>query len=199
MRPRQASSPQNELQDKWRRKVTESMASCAGVLNQNFATLEQEAKEHIKSIRSLERNIKKQQQKLAHYEADTLMKDTTIQGLEEERAQLLQQLEYSKSDLDGRSSKLSKLEEKCRTYKEYLNEAVAEQQKLYKATKEKCDGAISQMQAEEEKRMALQKHELEQAEAAREHLRQTVKATVDEFSHKEQECKCGTDSFASVR
>lgn len=183
------STPTNELHESWRRKFQESMTSCAGVLNSNFASLEEEAKEHINSIHSLKRRIKKQEQKLAHYEADTSMKTNTIQELESERAALLQQLEDSKGELDGRSSRLSKLEEKCRMYKEYLNEAVAEQQELYKATKDKCDGAVSQMKQEEEKRRALQKRELEQAEAARQHLRQVVKATVDEFSRKEHECE----------
>lgn len=174
------------------------MTSCAGVLNSNFASLEEEAKEHINSIHSLKRRIKKQEQKLAHYEADTSMKTNTIQELETERAELLQQLEDSKGELDGRSSRLSKLEEKCRMYKEYLNEAVAEQQELYKATKDKCDGAVSQMKQEEEKRRALQKRELEQAEAAREHLRQVIKATVDEFSRKEHECEYVTKRVVSV-
>lgn len=193
MRPRQTFSPQNELHDKWRRKVNQSMASCAGVLNQNFATLEDEAKEHIKSIRSLERSIKKQQDKLVHFQADALQKDIVIQDLEKERAQLQKQLEESTTELNGRSSRLSKLEEKCRSYKEYLNEAVAEQQTLYKASKEKCDAAISKMYAEEEKRKALHKCELDQVNTSREHLRQVVKATIEEFSLKEQDCKCGND------
>lgn len=192
------SSPQNELQDKWRRKVTESMASCAGTLNRNFASLEEEAEEHIKSIHSLKRCIKKQQDQLAHYEADSSTKTNAIQELEEERAQLLKQLEDSKVELSGRSARLSKLEEKCRTYKEYLNEAVDEQQKLYKATRDKCDAAVTQMKGEEEKRKALQKRELKQAEAAREQLRQVVKATVDEFSRKEHECECDTNQAVSV-
>lgn len=174
------------------------MASCAGVLNRNFASLEEEAKEHIKSINSLKRHIKKQEQKLARYEADTSIKTNVIQELESERAGLLQQLEDSKVEVNARSSRLSKLEEKCRTYKEYLNEAIAEQQNLYKATKDKCDGAISQMKEEEGKRRALQKQELEQAEAAREHLRQVVKATVDEFSRKEHECEYSTEQVVSV-
>lgn len=196
IRPSQASSPQNELKDKWRRKVSESMASCAGVLNQNFAHLEEEAKQHIKSIHYLERRIMTQQDKLSQFEADAVAKSNAIQDLEEERAHLMEQLEASKAELDGRSSRLAKVEDKCRTYKEYLNEAVAEQQKLYRATKEKCDGAINQMKQEEEKRKALQKRELVQAEASREHLRQIVKSTVDEFAHKEHECKCNTDLVA---
>lgn len=174
------------------------MASCAGMLNRNFASLEEEAKEHIKSIHSLKHRIQEQQDQLAHHEADSSKKTNKIQDLQKERLQLLQQLEVSKVELSSRSARLSKLEDKCRTYKEYLNEAVLEQQNLYKATRDKCDVAVSQMKAEEEKRKALQKRELEQAEAAREQLRQVVKSTIDEFSRKEHECKCDISSTVSV-
>lgn len=189
VRGRPPPSPQNQLKQKWRRKVTDSMASFAGSWNQNFAALDEEANEYIRLINSLKSTIEQKQDQLSHYENNNKEKDRAIQRLEEGQVQLLGKLQQTKEELENRSSKLLKIEEKCRTYKEYLNSAVAEQQELYKATKSKCEGAINQMKEEEERRMALQERERVQIEAVREHLKQIVKTTVDEFKRKELECK----------
>lgn len=65
----------------------------------------------------------------------------------------------------------------------------AEQQKLYKATRAKCDQAVALIQTEEKKRNSLLDIERKNAEDVREKLMESVKSTVSEYKQKERECE----------
>ncbi|CAN8098451.1 unnamed protein product [Discula destructiva] len=147
----------------------------------------EEVNEHLTTIECLQSELKQQQNKISYYRKHDKETDDKLHELEGEHCQLLAEVQAKDKELQRTSSKISKLEEKCHQYKEYLNSAIAEQQKLYKATKAKCDGAVAQIKDEEKKRNALQEAERKNVEAAREKLNQLVNQTVNEYKHRERE------------
>lgn len=161
----------------------------AQALNSNFQMMRDGWRRKDQEISYLERNIRRQEQKLSNFQRQSEGKSGRIQELEEDRVRLQEQLESANQDLEDRSTKLSELQKKCRTYKEHLNSATAEQQDLYKAAKAKCETAIKQMREEEHKRKALDEQQRRDLQATRERLTQIVKSTVDEYSSKGRECK----------
>lgn len=148
-----------------------------------------EVNQHLVTIYTLKQKLKQQRGKMTSYKEEVEDKSAEVHQLEGERGHLLAEVQAKNEELQKTSGRMSKLEEKCRQYKEYLNSAIAEQQELYKATKAKCDGAVAQMKAEESKRKGFQDRELKRAEAVREELNQLVKSTVTEYQHQERECK----------
>lgn len=165
----------------------EKKAEFVRCLNEKFE-LETEAENNLlQVIAHLEQNLKRQQDRASGYKKQTQAQDKWIHELEAGHDQVISQLEATKQELEERSTKFSKLENKCRTYKEYLNTAISEQQSLYKASREKCEGAIAQMRVEERKHQVSLELERKQAEAVRERLSQRVKAVIDEAKHKDEQ------------
>lgn len=189
MKQRSKWTPAELLQDRFRQKLVTTAADLAGCFNDKFADIGAEVDKHLQTISDLKKGMSKQRHDLSHYKECISGKDHKIQQLEKHCSQLLAQVDNTQHELDARSSKVSKLEEKCRSYKDFLNNAIKEQQKLYKATKAKCDGAVTKMQAEERKRIALQEQESKKAEEVREKLQQLVQSTVSEYKQKERDCK----------
>lgn len=150
--------------------------------------------QHLQTISDLKKGMSKQHHDLSRYKECILGKDDKIQQLEEHCDQLLAKVNITREELDARSTKVSKLEEKCRSYKEFLNNAIAEQQELYKATKAKCEGTITMLHAEDTKRKALQETERKHAELTREKLNELVRSTVSEYKQKERECEYFSDN-----
>lgn len=140
-------------------------------------------------ISYLEHNLQKQEEKLSNFQKEGEGKARRILELEDHRVRLEKRLESANQQLEDRSTKVTELQKKCRTYKEHLNAATAEQQDLYKAAKAKCENAIKQMREEEHKRMALDEQQRKDLQATRERLTQMVKSTVSEYSLKERECR----------
>ncbi|KAK7716161.1 hypothetical protein SLS64_003313 [Diaporthe eres] len=167
----------------------------AQALNSHFEMMRSGWRRKEQEISYLERNIRKQEQKLSNFERQSEGKTGRIQELEEDRVRLQEQLESANQHLEDRSTKLSELQKKCRTYKEHLNSATAEQQDLYKAAKAKCETAINQMREEEHKRKALDEQQRKDLQATRESLTQIVKSTVSEYSSKEREFNNKLDSL----
>lgn len=189
MKQRPKWTPAELLQDRFHQKLVTTAADLAGCFNDKFADIGAEVNQHLQTISDLKKGMNKQRNDLSRYKDCILGKDNKIKQLEGHCNQLLAQVDSTRQELDARSTKVSKLEEKCRSYKEFLNNAIDEQQQLYTATKAKCDGAITKMQAEERKRIALQETEHKKAEETREKLNQLVQSTVMEYSQKERECK----------
>lgn len=163
--------------------------SLAQVLNINLGMLKEAWKKKDQERAYLERHLQKQEGTLSNFERQSEGKSMRIQELELDRGRLQEQVESVNQQLEDRSTRLSKLEEKCRTYKEHLNLATAEQQDLYTAAKAKCENAINQMREEERKRAVLGEQERKEVQATRERLTQIVKSTVTECSFKERECE----------
>lgn len=161
----------------------------AQALNSHFEMMRSGWRRKDQEISYLERNIRKKEQKLSKFERLSEGKSGRIQELEGDRVRLQEQLESANQHLEDRSTKLSELQEKCRTYKDRLNLATAEQQDLYKAAKKKCETAIQQMREEEQKRKTLDEQQREDLQATRERLTQIVKSTVADYRSKERECK----------
>lgn len=187
LRSRQLS-PQDQLKKAFIDKLAMHKGEVAGYLNEKWNNIEQQMDQQFQGvIAKLKRKLKRQETDMARCKEQTRDKDGIIRKLEKEHKQLVATLQATEKDLQERSARFSKLDEKCRTYKEHLNSAIAEQQELYKATKAKCDGAITQMRDEEGRRKHLQERERKQAEAARERLHQLVKNTIAEHAQKERE------------
>lgn len=187
LRPRQRS-PQGQLREMFVQKLAVHKGEVAGYLNDKWSDMEQQMDQQIHGIiADLKQKLKQQEFETSRYKKSTRFKDSKIKKLEEDHEQLVETLESSKRELQERTAKFSKLDEKCRKYKEYLNSAIAEQQELYKTTKAKCDGAITQMKDEESNRQVLQERERKNAEATRERLSQLVRTTVAEQKQKENE------------
>lgn len=176
-------------------KFTTAAAHISTSLNDSLGPLMDEVDQHLATICKLKQKLKQQKGKMSTYKEEVEDKNAEVQQLEGERGQLLAEVQAKDEELQKTSGKISKLEDKCRQYKEYLNSAIAEQQELYKATKAKCDGAVAQMKAEESKRKGIQERELKRAETIREELSQLVKSTVSEYKHKERECKSAHSLF----
>lgn len=171
-------SPQDQLKQQLVHKLNTHIGDVAGCINDKFIDITAEMDKQFQIITDLKYTVKQQRDEVAWYRDQTQDKDSVIQDLKEGKDHLALKLQETEQELQERSTKYSRLEEKCRGYKDYLNKAIAEQQELYKATKAKCDGAIIQMQAEESKRKILQERERKNAEAAHEHLNQVVKTTI---------------------
>lgn len=185
-----------ELQKKrFHQKLVITAKDLAGCFNDKFEDIQAEVDQHLQTIADLKKGMSKQRNDMARYKERIVGKDDKIQQLEQNREHLLAQADTTNREFEARSTKISKLEEKCRSYKDFLNTAIAEQQDLYKATKAKCDGTIAQMRAEESKRNILQERERKHAEVTREKLSQLVQSTVTEYKQKERECKCCPGSF----
>lgn len=189
MKQRSKWTPAGMLQDQFHQKLVNTAADLAGCFNDKFADIGAEVDQHLQTISDLKNRMNKQRQDLIHYKERITGKDAKIQELEGRCNHLSAKVDTTQQQLVTRSTKVSKLEEKCRSYKEFLNSAIAEQQELYKATKAKCDGAVAQIKSEERKRNALQERERKQAEATRETLNQLVHSTVTECKQKERDCK----------
>ncbi|KAL1867281.1 hypothetical protein Daus18300_006400 [Diaporthe australafricana] len=169
--------------------------SLAQVLNINLGMLKEAWKKKDQERAYLERHLQKQEGTLSNFERQSEGKSMRIQELELDRGRLQEQVESVNQQLEDRSTRLSKLEEKCRTYKEHLNLATAEQQELYTAAKAKCENAIKQMREAERKRTALEEEERKELQATRERLTQIVKSTVAECSFKEREFNSKIESL----
>lgn len=181
-------SPQDQLKKIFIDKLAMHKGEVAGYLNGKWNDIEQQMDQQFYGIiDNLKGKLKRQEIDTARYKERTRDKDGVIRKLEKDRDQLVAALQATEKNLQERSAKFSKLDEKCRTYKEHLNSAIAEQQELYKVTKAKCDGAITQMRDEESRRKHLQERERKQAEAARERLNQLIKNTIAEHAHKERQ------------
>lgn len=181
-------SPQDQLKKVFIDKLAMHKGEVAGYLNGKWNDIEQQMDQQFHGIiANLKCKLKRQETDAARYKERTRDKDGVIRKLEKDHDQLVATLQATEKNLQERSAKFSKLDEKCRTYKEHLNSAIAEQQELYRATKAKCDGAITQMRDEESKRKHLQERERKQAEAARERLNQLIKNTIAEHAHKERQ------------
>ena len=133
--------------------------------------------------------LQKQKSKLSQCETENETSTNFIEELQKRQGVLQEQLDTANQELANRSEKTSKLEDKCRQYREHLNSAITEQQDLYKATSAKCENAIKQMRQEEDKQKALNAQERRQADATHEHLSQIVKSTIAEYKSKERECE----------
>lgn len=190
MMQRSKWTPAELLQDQFHQKLVTTAADLAGCFNDKFADIGAEVDQHLQTIADLKKGMSKQRQDLSRYKQCITGKNNKIQNLEEHCDDLKAQVETTHQELDARSTKVSKLEEKCRSYKDFLNKAIAEQQELYKATKAKCEGTLAQMKAEERNREALREQERKQSEAVRERLKQLVQSTVTEYKQKERDCKC---------
>ncbi|PSR97434.1 hypothetical protein BD289DRAFT_480112 [Coniella lustricola] len=184
--PRKRRVPDYQLGD-FRSKLSTTIVELTGRLNDKFKNIDHDVDQHIETIADLKHRIKKQQGEMSRHKKQTMGKDAAIHRLEEEQDRLMERLHNAEQELEVRSARVSKLEEKGKSYKRFLNSAVAEQQELYKVTKSKCEAAICELKAQETRRRALQEQERTQAEAAREKLNGMVKATVAEFRSKEQE------------
>lgn len=189
MMQRSRWTPAELLQDQFHQKLVTTAADLAGCFNDKFADIGAEVDQHLQTIADLKKGMGKQRQDLSRYKQCINGKDNKIQNLEEHCSELKAQVETTQQELDARSTRVSKLEDKCRSYKDFLNKAIEEQQELYKATKAKCEGTLTQMKAEERKRDALREQERKQAETIRERLDQLVQSTVTEYKQKEQDCK----------
>lgn len=164
-------------------------ANLAQAFNSNFEMMRNGWRQKDQEISYLAHNFRKQEEKLSNFKKQSEGKSGRIQELENDRVQLQERLESANQQLEDRFTKMSDLEKKCRTYKEHLNSAIAEQQDLYKAAKAKCETSIKQMREEEHKRKALDEQQRKDLQATRERLTQVVKSTVAEYSLKERECK----------
>lgn len=184
------SSPLEERQQSYKSpeidmvtgNLAQALNSYCGVLTNGWRRKDQD-------ISYLEHNLQKQEEKLSKFQKAGEGKARRILELEDDRVRLQERLESANQQLQDRSTKVTELQKKCRTYKEHLNAATAEQQDLYKAAKAKCENAIKQMREEEHKRMALDEQHRKDLQATRERLTQMVKSTVSEYGLKERECK----------
>lgn len=191
---RDSSSPQDRLLHE-----TCDLEDLAGgvvqSLNSLFNTLKQKTKQKDVEMALMERRAQKQQSKLSKYKKQTEGRINIIQQLEQSHAQLQGQLAAANQQLEDRSEKTLKLEDKCRQYKEYLNSAIAEQQGLYKAANAKCETAMTQIREAEHKHKVVSEQERTRVEATRERLTRMVKSTIAEYKFKEQQCKCHLPSI----
>ncbi|KAJ4393696.1 hypothetical protein N0V93_002911 [Gnomoniopsis smithogilvyi] len=187
MKQRPKGTPAEALQDLFHQKLVTTAADLANCLNDKFADIGAEVDQHLQTFSDLKKGMNKQRNDLSRYKECILGKDNKIQQLEQHCENLVAQLDITRQELDARSSKVSRLEEKCRSYRTFLNNAITEQQELYKATKAKCDGAITKIHEEERKRLVLQEQERKKVEDTRDKMNQLVQLTVNEYRQKERE------------
>lgn len=186
---RRSPRPENSQQPYESPEIDTVTGNLAQALNSYCGVLTSGWRRKDQDISYLEHNLQKRGEELSNVKIQSEGKTRRILELEDDRLRLQERLESANQHLEDRSTKVSELQKKCRTYKEHLNAATTEQQDLYKAAKAKCETAIKQMREEEHKRMALDEQQRKDLQATRERLTQVVKSTVAEYSFKERECK----------
>lgn len=165
-------------------------AKFAAFVNTDVARELQSVEErHTCDVHSLQDHVEKQKHTLSKYKKKTRDQDMEIQKMADEREHLQEHLKTVGNEMKDSSTRVVKLEEKCRVYKDHLNSAIAEHQGLYKQFNARCEEATKKMQIEEQKRQSLVEQERKQAEATRERLYQIVKSTVADCKRQERECE----------
>ncbi|RYP76459.1 hypothetical protein DL771_001693 [Monosporascus sp. 5C6A] len=119
--------------------------------------------------------------------AEIESRDAEIDTLERENEELLIARQQMETDLSESSQRVATMEEKLRSYRECLNNAIQEQQQLYKRCKEKCKETITEIQAEgKDQKQALEKA-IASSDSARISLQSEIASVVQEArNHSEQ-------------
>ncbi|RYP01270.1 hypothetical protein DL763_000242 [Monosporascus cannonballus] len=120
-----------------------------------------------------------------HAEIET--RDAEIDTLERENEELLVARQQMETDLSESSQRVATMEEKLRSYRECLNNAMQEQQQLYKRCKEKCKETITEIKAEEKDQKEALEKALSSSESVRVSLQSKIASVVQEArNHSEQ-------------
>lgn len=128
----------------------------------------------------LEKVIDDQKKSIVEHSERIKTQAATVISLEARAAQLSEQnnlLAKANDDLQGQveQSRMHKkeMQEKVKSYRGKLNEAIVEQQELYKRCKLLCDGTIETIRVEKEESVSQQRQALDQVETG---MQKAVKA-----------------------
>ncbi|RYP47958.1 hypothetical protein DL768_006055 [Monosporascus sp. mg162] len=120
--------------------------------------------------------------------AEIESRDAEIDTLVRENEELMVARQRMETDLSESSQRVATMEEKLRSYRERLNNAMQEQQQLYKRCKEKCKETIMEIKAEEKVQKEVLEKALASSDSARILLQSKVASAVQEArSHSEQQ------------
>ena len=143
----------------------------------NKAEEELEA-EFLYRLDKLRRKNEDQAQQIKCYLQRVDSQARAIDSLEEEKEELLVHVANTDGKLQRCSDRVQKLDEKCRSYRNRLNEAVEEQQQLYTRSKKACQDAIDQMRAQGQLQASSLELARQKAESLREQLLEKVRVAV---------------------
>ncbi|RYP10615.1 hypothetical protein DL764_000585 [Monosporascus ibericus] len=139
------------------------------------------------SVAKLQEDLEDRDDMIQGCHAEIESRDAEIDILVRENEELIIARQQMETDLSESSQRVATMEEKLRSYRECLNNAMQEQQQLYKRCKEKCKETITAIKAEEKVQKEVLGKVLASSDSARISLRSKVASVIQEArNHSEQ-------------
>ncbi|ORY61362.1 uncharacterized protein BCR38DRAFT_476133 [Pseudomassariella vexata] len=147
----------------------------------HYFTFEQGRQAKVSNrIDRMEKVIAEQAESIRELENDLDARDSYADHLEGEKNQLIADIEEMETRMQESSSKIKKLDEKCRSYRDRLNEATTEQQALYLKMKNSYQTALAAIREEDQSRKKSTEHALKVSESVRAEIHSKVTSVVNE-------------------
>ncbi|KAK0629131.1 hypothetical protein B0T17DRAFT_486825 [Bombardia bombarda] len=106
-----------------------------------------------------------------------------IEELQDAKEQMASQIKSMKAEMDASRDRTKKIEDKYRTVKEHLNNAIDEQQDLYSRTKAQWQEALSELQTREHAHKLALESTLKKTDIMREQMLEKVRQAVAQNKH----------------
>ncbi|RYP89891.1 hypothetical protein DL770_003984 [Monosporascus sp. CRB-9-2] len=132
------------------------------------------------NVAKLEEDLENRDGVIQQYHEEIVSRDAEIDTLMRENEELMIARQQMETDLSESSQRVATMEEKLRSYRECLNNAMQEQQQLYKRCKEKCKETITEIKAEEKVQKEVLEKALGSSDSARISLQSKVASVVQE-------------------
>jgi chromosome segregation ATPase len=157
MRPASQGSNISKPRAKARSSTNASIASRQG-FHDDLTTFSRAWNEYIANVKAKmsrkEKQIAALKQKLVYKDGEIRRSGKELEyqkqlltDLEDQNKQLTDDLQQATNDLNDRSTRVQKAEEKIRVFRAHLNSAILEQQTLASHSKERCNAAIAEIRA----------------------------------------------------
>ncbi|RYP59012.1 hypothetical protein DL769_008721 [Monosporascus sp. CRB-8-3] len=155
--------------------------------NAHFSYEKRLVDQYQDSVAKLQGDLEDRDAVIQECHAEIESRDAEIDTLERENEELLIARQQMETDLSESSQRVATMEEKLRSYRECLNNAMQEQQLLYKRCKEKCKETITEIKAEEKDQKEALEKTLASSDSARISLQSKVASVIQEArNHSEQ-------------
>ncbi|KAL7621945.1 hypothetical protein AAE478_007445 [Parahypoxylon ruwenzoriense] len=148
-----------------------------------------------KKIEMLEKQILTQNLAIEQYQTDIESRDQTVDALSGELEEIRNQNQRAEDQIAASSAIRKKLEEKVRSCRARLNDAINEQQRLFLHSKETCQKTIEDIRVEMQEQKRSSEKALEISELARAEIQRKVATAVEDTERRVEELNKTVESF----
>ncbi|RYP18002.1 hypothetical protein DL767_009921 [Monosporascus sp. MG133] len=139
------------------------------------------------NVAKLQEDLEDRDSVIQECHAEIESRDAEIDTLVKENEELMIARQQMETHLSESSQRVAIMEEKLRSYRECLNNAMQEQQQLYKRCKEKCKETITEIKAEEKDQKEVLQKALASSDSARISLQSKVASVVQEARNQSEQ------------